>query len=200
MPGSPKIGLLACVCTLALALAGCGSDDEGGTIPSTDSENLISLLDAVEDNVAGGNCELAQKQAEEFVDAVNALPAEVGEEVKSGLRDGGSQLAELSADPSECEDTTGDSGLGGVEPEPEPEPETTTTTEETTTEESTTTTDTEDDSEEPPPPPDDDQGDSGGGGEGGGGSGGGEGTVTIEPPADDDPTSGGIGGDKGKRP
>jgi hypothetical protein len=193
MPGRPKIALLACVGALVIALSGCGSDDEGGTIPSDASDNLISLLDAVEDNVAGGNCELARKQADEFVDAVNALPADVGEEVKSGLRDGGSQLAELSADPSECEETTGESGFDELEPEPEP----TTTTEDTTTEESTTTTTTEEDPEEEPPPPEDDDGDSGSGGGGSGSDG--EGSVTIEPPADDDPTSGGIGGDKGKR-
>jgi hypothetical protein len=196
MPGRIQITLLACLC--AAILTGCGSDEQG-TIPNSNSEQLMGLLDGIEENVAGGNCELAQEQANEFVDAVNQLPAEVDDEVKGGLQDAAAQLVELSNDRSECEDTTGETGFDELEP-------TTTTTTPTTTE--TTTTETEEEPEEdeeqqqgqPQGPPEGQ-----GGGQGGGppvsppGGGGGEGTVTIEPPSEEDPTSGGIGGDKGPR-
>jgi hypothetical protein len=197
MPGSALITLLACAC--AAVLAGCGSGDEQGTIPAGDSEQLLTLLDGIEDNVAGGSCEIARKQAEEFVDEVNLLPAEVDDEVKGGLREAGGRLVELSEDPEQCEETTGETGLGGVEPPPE---ETTTTTA-PPTETTTTTTETEPE-EEPQQGPSEEQGGSSGpdSGPGGGGPpagappGGEEGEVTIEPPSDEGPTSGGIGDEK----
>lgn len=195
MPGRIQITLLACLC--AAALAGCGSDVEG-TIPKSNSDDLINLLDGIEENVAGGNCEIAQEQANEFVDAVNDLPAEVDDEVKGGLQDAAARLEDLSNEPSECEETTGETGFDELEPTPAP----TTTTTPTTTETTTEPEEEEDDEEEPPPA---ENGDNGGGPPRGGppasppGGGGGEGTVTIEPPSEDDPTSGGIGGDKGPR-
>jgi hypothetical protein len=195
MPGRIQITLLACLC--AAFLAGCGSDVEG-TIPNSNSDELISLLDGIEEDVAGGNCELAQDHANEFVDAVNRLPAEVDDEVKGGLQDAAARLEDLSKDQSQCEDTTGETGFDELEPTTAP----TTTTTPTTTETTTEPEEEEDDEEEPPPA---ENGDNGGGPPGGGppasppGGGGGEGTVTIEPPSDDDPTSGGIGGDKGPR-
>ena len=196
MAGRPQIALLACLC--AAVPAGCGSNEEG-TIPSSNSQQMITLLDAVDEDVASGDCDLAESHAREFVDAVNLLPAEVDDEVKGGLQDAAARLVDLSTDPDQCEATTGDSGVGGVDPTTET---TTTTTPPPTTE---TTTDT-DDEEDQPPPPDDNSGEGGGGpgsSGGGGGSGGdpgSEGEVTIEPPSDEGPTSGGIGGDKDQQP
>ena len=85
MPGRPQIALLACLS--AVALGGCGSDEEG-TIPVGNSNQLVQILEGIEDNVAGGNCELAQDQANELVDAANALPAEPmrGNDRRVGIR------------------------------------------------------------------------------------------------------------------
>ena len=152
MPGRAQISLLACLC--AAALAGCGSDD-GGTIPSQNSAALLSLLSGIEENVAGGNCDLAQEQAGDFVDEVNQLPADVGSEVKGALQAAAARLVDLAADPEQCEAITGDTGLGGVQSTPV---EPTTEPEVTTTEEMTTETTTE-----PPPDEGDDDSDDGGG-------------------------------------
>jgi hypothetical protein len=201
MPGRPQITLLACL--FAVALAGCGSDEEG-TIPDRNSEQLVTILDGIEDNVAAGNCELAQDQASELVNAANDLPAEVDDEVKGGIQDAAHRVEEFTTEPSQCEETTGESGFDELEePTTTTEAPTTTETEQTTTEteETTTTTETaEEEQDQPspappaPPAPPEDGSDSGPGG------GTGEGTVTIEPPSDEDPTSGGIGGEKGSKP
>jgi hypothetical protein len=163
---------------------------------------LIGHLDAIEDGVAAGDCDMAQQQADEFVAAVNDLPAEVDDEVKRGLQEAAERLEDLSNDRSQCEETTG-ATLDNLEPTTTAP----TTTTPTTTE--TTTTETEEEPEEdeeqqqgqPQGPPEDQDG-----GQGGGppvsppGGGGGEGTLTIpEATSEEPPTSGGIGGDKGPR-
>ena len=181
MPGRAQITLLAGLC--AAAIAGCGSD-EAGTIPAQNSEQLTSLLDAIESDVATGDCDLAQQHAQEFVDNVNLLSADVDREVKGALQEAGARLSELSTDPSQCE-TTGTTDLGGVEPAE-------TTSEPPVTETSTTTTTTDEE-----PPPEETGGDDGGQGPpetppGQGGT----------PPGqegsggDDGSSSGGIGGEK----
>jgi hypothetical protein len=181
MPGRAQITLLACLC--AAAIAGCGSDEEG-TIPSQNSEQLISLLDAIERDVASGDCELAQDHAQEFVAGVNLLPADVDREVKGGLQEAAGRLAQLSTDTSQCE-TTGASGPEGVEPvEPTTEPAVTDTTSTTTTgDEQPPPEDTGDDSGQGPPQTPPGQGGTPPGQQNTGG--------------DDGPTSGGIGGEKG---
>jgi hypothetical protein len=201
MRGRTQITLLACVC--AAALAGCGSEDEG-TIPQDDSDRLITLLDGIDENVAGGNCDIARDQVDEFNDAVNDLPAEVDDEVKQGIQEAAGRLAELSDDPSQCDETTGETGFDQLEPTTEP-----TTTEAPTTTETTTT---ETEKEAPPDTGAEDgggpsQGPGGGGASGPGPGGGGptsgetgEGEVTIEPGTEEPPTSGGIGEQKVPRP
>lgn len=143
----------------AVLLAGCGSDDEG-TIPSGDADNLINLVNAVEEAVAEQNCDFAEDNADEFVAAVNNLPAEVDDEVKEGLREAGNRMTELSRDPAQCE-PSGATGEDG----PEESSTTSTTVEpETTTE---TTTSEEETTEEPPteeePEEEEDPADDGGG-------------------------------------
>lgn len=168
----PRFSLLACVC--AVALAGCGSGDDG-TIPSADSETMLALLTSLEASIAAGDCELAAKQAEEFKRTVDLLPAPVADEVKAGLFDAADNLIALTEDPAQCAgSTTGASGLlAPAAEEPTREPATTSTT---TTEPTTTTTTT---TEEPEPPTTPETPPAGGGGAGGGGA--------------DGATSGGIG-------
>jgi hypothetical protein len=198
MPGRPQLSLLACL--LAVALGGCGSDEEG-TIPESNSNDLLTLLDGIEQSVAGGNCDVAQKQADEFVDAVNQLPAEVDDEVKGGIQEAAAQLRELSNEPSQCEDTTGPTDFENLEPTTTTptttEPPTTTETKDTTT-----TTTTEPEEEEQAPPEEEPPSENGGGPPSGAPPAGtppGQGEVEIEPPSEDEPTSGGIGGEKGPR-
>ncbi len=181
MPARAKISLLACVC--AVTLAGCGSSEQG-TIPPANSAQMITLLAAVEKNAGSGDCELAQRQADEFKHAVDLLPAEVDDEVKRGLFDVAENLIELTQDPSQCVDQ-GASGATGLVPTTDtsttsvpPTTQTTTTTEpSTTTSTDQTPTNTGGGGNAPPEPPAP-QPPAGGGG---GGS----------------PTSGGIGGEKG---
>ncbi len=186
MPGRALITL--CAAAWAVAIAGCGSD--GGTIPSGDSEDMLSLLGGIEENVAAGNCDIAQGQVEQLAGVVDGLPQDVDAEVREGLDQATANLSELASNPEQCEDASGTTDLGGVEPEPEtttPEPETTTTT----TTSSSTTTEPE---EEPAPEEETDEGDEGTGG-----------GPTETPPGQDGeapgnsgegPASGGIGGEK----
>jgi hypothetical protein len=183
MPGKARTFVLAGA--IAAVLAGCGSDDDG-TIPEDRADGLLDRLQAVEEQLAS-NCELAQDQAETFLDDVDLLPAEVGEEVKGALREAGVRLVALTADPEQCT-AQGATDPAGVEP-PETEPTTEpTTTEETTTEEEPEDEEDGEEQEEEPdeggPPPGGEQ-PPGGGGEG-------------ESPGQDggiSPESGGIGGD-----
>jgi hypothetical protein len=174
MPGRAQIGLLACVG--AVALGGCGSDD-GGTIPPESAATLLSILELIEADVASGNCEIAERRAGDFVGEVNTLPAEVGVELKSALREAAERLEDLAADPEQCDQAT-DTGVGGAQSTPtEPTEPATTSTPATTTTETTT--------EEPPEDESEDGEDSGTGG------------GPPEPPPDqappEDPGSGGVG-------
>jgi hypothetical protein len=173
MPGRLREAVLAAV--IASVLAGCGSDDEEGTIPPESSESMIAQLDAVEQSVASGDCDEATSRAEDLSDLVNDLPADVGIETKEALRGAAANLASLTADPAQCQ-PSGATGETGVEPTTEEtEPTTTTTTETKTTDEETPTTDEGPDDEEQPPeeqqptqeePPPTDQGSGSGSGSG----------------------------------
>jgi hypothetical protein len=171
MPGRLRNPLLVCV--LALALAGCGGGDDG-TIPPHDADNLLNQLDAIQDDVDGGDCEQAQAHAQEFIDGVNALPDDVDPEVAGELTKAATNLDQLTSDPAEC--ASGASGITGAETtdttetdtteEPatvtEEEPEEPTTTEEEPTEEEPTE---EEPADEPSPEP---ELPNGGGNQGGG--------------------------------
>lgn len=152
MPGRLRMTLLAC--GAAIALVGCGSGDDG-TIPQGEADNLVRLLDAIESDVAAGNCEIAEGHSAEFATAVNALSGDVDEKVVQGLTQGADRLIDLSREPGQCDEVTGASGPRTTE---EPTTTTTPTVEEpdtTGTEEPDTTTTEE--TEEPPP---EDEGDS----------------------------------------
>ncbi len=175
MARRPRISLLSCV--FALALAGCGSSDDG-TIPPDDASELLSLLAAVEQEANSGSCEIAQGLAQEFVTSVNDLPNDVDPKVAGELTKAATNLEGLTEQPGECPETgaTGEFGdqsttstTSTVTTEPTTTEETTTDDEPTTTEEPTE----EQPSEDPNPEPPAGGGPSGetGGGTGGGGTG-----------------------------
>jgi hypothetical protein len=166
-PGG-RLSLLAIAA--ATLLAGCGGDD--GTIPADRADQLTARLTEVENGVAAGQCEGARASADLFVTQVDQLPAEVDDEVKDALRQGGARLQELATE--QCEEPdTGATGESGFVPEEEPteEPPVEPTEEQTTGEETT---------DEQTQPPDEGQGgdDQGGGTDGGGNQGGGAGAGT----------------------
>ena len=183
-----RISLLWCV--LALAIAGCGSGD-GGTIPPEEADNLLTLLSDVEDDVAAGDCDLAQQHAQEVVDTVATLPGDVDPEVADALAGAADNLDRLAQSPDQCPET-GASGAAEEQPATEPTetvaPTTTEETTTTTTQEETSTPEPEEEqpSEEPESPAPTEEAPSGGGPTEDGGA---------EPP------SGGVtgGGDAGKR-
>ena len=148
MRGRTPKTLLACV--LAIAIAGCGGNDEG-TIPSDQADQLLTQLDAMQNDIETGNCALIDDHAKSFAIRVSQLPEDVDPEVRKGLTEASAQVVDLSDEPGQCETVTGASGPEGAEEE-------TTTTEEepTTTEEETTTTTTTD--EEEPTEPEESQG------------------------------------------
>lgn len=138
VPGKTAKSLLAFV--LAGALAGCGGGEDGNET-ALDSRQAIVLQDnltQVENNFSSGRCEDAEAAAGDLVQSVNALPAEVGEQVKANLRGMAENLATLAAE--QCT---------ASEPVEEPSPSTSTTSAPPVTTESTssTTTDTETETE-----------------------------------------------------
>lgn len=157
MSGSrPKLGAARAAVAVALlpaALAGCGGDDTPE--PSIDrptAEDLLADLQRVQDNVDNGSCLVAEDEAQDLQTSIEALPANVNADVKDALQRGALNLAELTADPDQCERDA---------PETTTTEETTTdetttdetTTDETTTQETTTTPPTTPTVPQPPPNP-----------------------------------------------
>jgi len=179
MPGIRAITGALAVAACAAALAACGGDDEAGSIPEDQGNQLLGLLDQIDSLVEEGRCDEAQAAAVEFGGQVNQLPSAVDGELRNALVEASARLETLTED--QCDEPEiGPSDDAEVVPT-EPEPTDTTTT----------TTDT---TEEPPDDDDDGQGGNGppadtpgngnpGGGNSGGGGGGG------------DDSSGGIGSD-----
>lgn len=161
MPGQKRVAGALAVAAAAVAISACGSSSSDQTIDPADATELNSALSGVELAVASGNCNKAQKEAQDFVDTVNSLPDTVGTANKEALRSAGENLEKLAQDPSQCKPTSiGTSGTQGDQPS------TTTTTPETVP---TTTTPTTTSSTVPEPP----SGGNGGGNQGGGEPGGG---------------------------
>jgi hypothetical protein len=187
MLGRTPIALLAGV--FAIAIGGCGGSDDG-SIPSSDSTKLLTLLSQLQSYVSTGDCALAEDAAADVTTAVQALPDGVDPDVETALAKGADHLAELTKDPTQCTDA-GPSGETGVQTT---ETTSTTSTETSTTESTSTpdeTTPSEDTGETPPtgtPPGQDEQTPPAGNGQGtqGGGNGGA-------------PTSGGVNPPGGKR-
>jgi len=115
MSGPARKPLLACV--LALALAGCGGDGGGGegTLDPEQARLLEDNLTRVENNLSARRCEEAGTDADELIESVNALPEDVGSEVKEALREMAHNLEALTTE--ECEDDA-----LAEEPAPDPSP------------------------------------------------------------------------------
>ena len=124
-------------CALAATIAGCGGGDDG-TIPSDKSDELLTQLDAIQNDVEAGNCEVAQEHATAFANSVSQLPEDVDPKVRQGLIEASSQVLDLTSEPGQCEQTTGATGpSGAVDTSTEEEP-TSTEEEPTSTEEEPT--------------------------------------------------------------
>ena len=110
----------------ALALAGCGGDDEPEpSIPLNDATTLASTLQRVQDNVDVGSCLVAEREVQVFLSEVDSLPDGVDDQVIEALQRGAQNLLGLiEEDCDQPEETTTEE----------------TTTEETTTQDTTETT------------------------------------------------------------
>lgn len=105
-----RIALALALAAGALALSACG-DDEDGTIPQSDADTLLGLVDQLEQNVADGNCSLAPGTVDQMMRAVNGLPEEVGFETKQDLRDLITNTENLVGE--QCEEESGPDGGPG---------------------------------------------------------------------------------------
>jgi hypothetical protein len=135
--------LLAVLAVLA-TLSGCGSGEISGEIPQENAQDLNAALEDVRTAVESGpqGCTEADSAADQFVDEVNALPADPAAELKAELQAAAHNLRTLVD--NQCASTgTPDTTSPTTTPTTEP-----TTTEPTTTEPTTT----EPTTEEPPPP------------------------------------------------
>ena len=138
------LAVLAC----ALAVAGCGSDDEGEQLPASASQALRAELQSVEnriDNGSAGACRDVLEGDSANTDAVtrilDGLPDDVDPDVRDATRESFDRLFELVQDEcNEIEDQT-DTDTTPTETETEPE-QTETETVPTDTETETTTTET----------------------------------------------------------
>src|SRR5687767_4787911 len=92
----------------ALALAGCGSDDEAALIPQDDADRLSALVGDAGDASAAGACDRARRAVGEAEAELAGLPRRTDRQLKANLRDWLEHLDGQIAD--ECE-----------APEPEPE-------------------------------------------------------------------------------
>ena len=134
MPGTNRLAPLLALFAVIATLSGCGSDEISGEIPPANAQELNDALDAVSFAVESNqDCEAAQAAADQFVEEVNALPADAGTELKTELREAGDNLRTLVSD--QCPST----GTTTQPPTTEPTSSTTDTTTSSTTD--TTTTD-----------------------------------------------------------
>jgi hypothetical protein len=175
MLGRTRIALLAGV--LTIGIAGCGGDD--GTIPQSQSEQLLNILASLQNQVDDGNCAVAQSTVQQLNSAIQDLPSSVDTKVKDALERGTANLSDLTQDPQKCTSASGATGASGAETT-DSTYSTPTTTPDTTTEAETTTDETstpeEDTGDQPPSgpqpghetPPAGDQGPQGGPQTGGG--------------------------------
>ena len=99
MPGTNRLAPLLALLAVLATLSGCGSDEISGEIPAANAQELNDALDAVSFAVESSqDCEAAQDAADQFVEEVNALPADAGTELKTELRKAGDNLRTLVSD------------------------------------------------------------------------------------------------------
>jgi hypothetical protein len=104
-----RILALAAACAASLAVAACGSDEEGGDpIPSDVAARLEQRLNVVEAQFkeAGGACEDLQNETFQVIEQdLQSLPEDVDPDVRRALEESFVRLRDLSA--SECDDEKG---------------------------------------------------------------------------------------------
>ena len=107
----------------ALAMSACGGEDEEGTIPQDQGDQIVALLDQLDQRVDDGNCVAAQATALEIVRRVEALPEEVDGELRETLVTASGNLVTQSRDSDQCqeaeeplEEPSGATGEEGVAP------------------------------------------------------------------------------------
>lgn len=159
MPGKKRLAAVLAIGAVATAVSACGSSDTPKTLSQEEANVLIAKLAAVQTAEATGKCAAIKATAQDFVDAVNALPEAAGTQVKTDLRDAGEHIETLATDPSNCQQPSGASGDTGVDTTSSTATSTIPTTTTPPTAETTTSTTTTSSTPEPPPS---------GGGEGGG--------------------------------
>jgi hypothetical protein len=189
MPGKNRLAALLVTGLAATAMSACGSSDTPQTLSQEEANVLIAKLAAVQTAEATGRCGVIKATAQDYVDAVNALPESAGTQVKDDLRGAGEHIQELASDPSNCQQPSGASGDAGIDTTSSTTSSTIpTTTAPETTETTTSTTSTS--TAEPPPS----GGDEGSGTPPGQTGGGPPGQTGGGPP---DQTGGGTGGGTG---
>jgi hypothetical protein len=161
-------GLTFLLVALALALAGCGGDDEGEQIPRATANALDAELDGVQDRLDNGSAGACRDILEgprgpnraRVEQIIDSIPDDVDADIRSALADSFDRLWDLVG--QECEDRAQEEeAQQEPEPEPEPEPTQTETTETETTETETDTTETVPPAEEELPPEGDGDNDGG---------------------------------------
>jgi hypothetical protein len=171
MPARPRIALLAVAALAVAAAAGCGSSKElPKDIPAASVPGLTQNLEAVLQACSVGDHVGAVSAAQEYANAVAALPSSVSADTRDVLNQTADNLSTLAQSDAGCKaQTTGPSGEQG------PQVDTTSTQTTTTTAPPTTDTTTTTDTQAAPPsaPPDNPGGGNPGGGNPGGGNPGG---------------------------
>jgi outer membrane murein-binding lipoprotein Lpp len=71
----------------ALALAGCGSDDESALIPQDDADQLSTLVAEAGDASAAGECDRALRAVSEAESELSGLPRQTSRQLKQNLRE-----------------------------------------------------------------------------------------------------------------
>lgn len=108
---------------LAAGVAACGSDDEGGLLPPTSADAILTNLDRVERLAAEGRCQNAVQAAQQVIDQVQGLGPAVGPKLREALVDGSERLRLLVEDPGRCEEQPRETVPTETVPtEPEEEP------------------------------------------------------------------------------
>ena len=85
----------------ALALAGCGSDDDATLIPQGDADQLSALVADAGDAAAAGECDRARRAVSEAEAELSGLPRRTDRALKENLRDWLEHLDDRIAE--ECE-------------------------------------------------------------------------------------------------
>jgi len=149
MPGTNGLTPLLALLFVLAALSGCGSDEISGEIPASDAARLNAALERVSAAVESGpqGCTTAASEADQFVEEVNALPADPAAELKGELQAAGKNLRTLVDQQCATTEPT------GTQPQETSSTTSSTTTSSSTTETTDTTTGTTTSSTEETQPP-----------------------------------------------